>query len=356
MTKVACVFGGESPEFEVSIVSAENVTKQLIKAGFEVLPIGIDPAGKWHFGDSAFSRLQSYNGNGAVKHKHHSRFQLGRLDFDVLFPIIHGRTGEDGSIQGFCELLGIPYVGGGVLNQSICMDKITTKHLLSQNGFPQPLWRGLTLPETAAEREKMIRSLEADFGYPVFIKPSRAGSSIGITKAKNRMDLIGGLELAFNVDSRVIVEMAVPDPVEIEIAGLGGTKPFLSVPGEVLPNREYYDFREKYLDGSTGFVVPAQISASMEKEMLDQAEKAWKLLDCHGLARIDFLCSGQTVFLSEINTVPGFTEISMYPSLLEKSGISQTEMMKQLVDLALKRHAESERNYRYDSESSWYKK
>ncbi|PIE90339.1 MAG: D-alanine--D-alanine ligase A [Acidobacteria bacterium] len=354
MTKVAVLFGGESPEYEVSIVSAENILKQLELAGFETAPIGIDPSGKWHFGSDALNQLKRFRGDGSVKIDSNQRLKLAELQFDVLFPIIHGRTGEDGSIQGFCELLGFPYVGGGVLNQAICMDKITTKRLLTQAGFPQPLWRDLLLKDVLEFKDREICHIESSFGYPVFVKPSRAGSSIGITKAKNRMELLYGLQKAFDVDSRVIVEQAVPNPVELEVSALGKDEPFLSVFGEVIPQGEYYDFNDKYLDGATRFIVPAHVSASMEKDMKTQARKAWKLLNCHGMARIDFLCSGQTAYLSEINTVPGFTDISMYPNLLEKSGISQVKLMRELVKLAFEKHETSQKNYRFNSQSSWY--
>lgn len=356
MTKVGCLFGGESPEYEVSIVSAENVCSKLSEAGYEVIPIGIDPQGKWHVGEGAFSALKAFNGSELEKAALTNRFILDQLDLDVLFPVIHGRNGEDGAVQGFCELLGLPYVGGGVLNQSLCMDKISAKRLLCERGFPQPAWREVTGNPTPAFLEKQAKELEADLGYPLFVKPSRAGSSIGITKAKNRMDLEVALGLAFQFDTRVIVETAILNPVEVEIAALGGTDPFLSVPGEVLPQREYYDFQDKYLDGATQFVVPASIPESMLNDLNDQARQAWSLFDCFGMARIDFLCSGSTVYLSEINTIPGFTNISMYPSLLEASGVDQLELMNRLVDLAIERHRNQPKKHRFNSQSDWYRK
>jgi D-alanine-D-alanine ligase len=355
MKKVACIFGGESPEYEVSIVSAENVTHQLREAGYDVLPIGIDPAGTWHTGSGAFHTLRTFNGDPTCKKLFSSRMTLSDLDFDVVFPLIHGRTGEDGGIQGFCELLGIPFVGGGVLNQSLCMDKITSKRLLCQSGFPQPLWREVLLPGSNKDRDRILRSLESELGYPVFIKPSRAGSSIGISKAKNRMELISGLDIAFAVDSRVIVEQGVPNPVEIELSAMGGADPFLSVPGRIQPRREYYDFKEKYLAGQTLFEIPAAIPESMNQDMVEQARQAWVLFDCYGMARIDFLCSGSTVYLSELNTIPGFTGISMYPGLLEKSGVSQPELMNTLIELAFARHRTSQVNFRYNSHDDWYR-
>jgi len=349
MTLVALIFGGRSPEHEVSIVSARNVNQQLKEAGYNVLPVGIDRQGRWHAGDDAFNTLcneptaQTATGMAQV---------LSRTDLDVVFPMVHGVTGEDGSIQGLCKLLGLPWVGGDALNQSLCWDKLATRTLLHHNRLPQPAFLGFF--RNRYDEDNAIRKIESKLHYPVFVKPSRTGSSIGVSKASGRSQLRDAINLAFEYDYRIIVEQGL-DGQEIEIAGLGALEPELSIPAEIIPGGEFYDFKEKYLDSGTRFVIPAEMKPAQLEEMKGIAQQAWSILNCYGLSRIDFMVTRDGVYLNEVNTIPGFTSISMYPSLMNKSGVSSTQLMKRLIDLALQRDQLLGVKDHFETQDDWYK-
>ncbi len=349
MTVVALIFGGRSPEHEVSIVSARNVNKNLKKAGLQVYPIGIDRAGRWWGGEEAFEILC----NNTQPDSDVSPVQvLSQSACDVVFPLVHGVTGEDGCIQGMCKLLNLPYVGGDPLNQSLCWDKLATRTILANNGLPQPRFLGFFKHEF--DEGRAVQQIESTLDYPVFIKPSRTGSSIGVSKAHCREDLIMALGKAFEYDYRIIVEENI-DGQEIEIAGLGSTDPQLSIPAQIIPGSDFYDFSEKYLNSGTRFVIPAPIEPHRLDELKAIARKAWVLLNCYGLSRIDFMVSKNGVYLNEVNTVPGFTAISMYPALMEKSGVSPVNLMKKLVELALKRDELLACKDHFETSQNWYK-
>ena len=346
-------FGGQSPEYEVSIVSARNVHRQLQAAGYDAIPVGIDPGGNWHCGSDAFDILMDAAGKTFSGRPDMMGFQkLLDQGVDVLFPLVHGVSGEDGYIQGLCRLAGLPFVGGDVLNLSLCWDKIATRTIARAHGLPQPEF--VAIGHDDWEPNGFIPKIEAIMEYPVFVKPSRAGSSIGISKVKNRDELAPSIEEALKYDFRVIVEQGL-NAREIEIAGLGASNPTLSVPAEIIPGGEFYDFEEKYIKDQTKFIIPATFSQQQLEDLRSMARKAWKALSCFGMARIDFLVTPEVVYLNEINTIPGFTPISMYPALLERVGISQPQLMTELVNLALKRDTLLAVTHRFDSKEDWFK-
>ncbi len=353
MTRVALIFGGRSPEHEVSIVSARNVFLQLQNAGFETIAVGVDRTGTWHIGAEAFRILCNPPAEKpSQKTDYEGLLKLILERVDVVFPLIHGVSGEDGCLQGLCELLDIAYVGGDVLNMSLTWDKLATRTLLRQNNVPQPEF--LALFRDQYEADISISRIEATLDYPIFIKPSRTGSSIGVSRANNRKALVAAVELAFQYDYRIIAEQGL-DAREIEIAGVGGSDPFLSVPALIIPENDFYDFEEKYIKSTTRFVIPAEIEETQLKALNRIAGRAWSLLNCYGMSRIDFLVTSDNVYLNEINTVPGFTPISMYPALLKKSGMGPEALMRRLVELALERKEHLARRDRFDSHLDWYK-
>jgi len=354
MTRVALVFGGRSPEHEVSIVSARHIRKGLLEAGFEIELVGVDREGRWHVGEDAMTRLCSKDG-GALDSRHAALAGLRRLlegGVDVVFPIIHGISGEDGAIQGLCDFMGLPYVGGDMLCMSLTWDKIATRVLLKANGLPQPefmpLHRGRFRESEALDR------IEAIMRYPVFVKPSRTGSSIGIARVENRDDLRTALDQAFRFDTRVVVEQGLRAQ-ELEIAALGGVEPLLSPIAEIRHGGPFYDFEQKYLKDETSFDIPAKINARQRQKLESFARRAWTLFNCYGLARIDFLVTDTEVYLNEINTLPGFTPASMYPTLMERAGFKLTETLVRLVDLALKRGENAPRQTTFRSNRDWFR-
>lgn len=356
MTRVALIFGGQSPEHEVSIVSARFVDQTLSAAGFKVVRIGIDREGGWHAGENVFSWLvnqesapESAKRSGLVPGNHQL---LADLEVDVVFPLIHGVTGEDGVIQGYCEMLGLPFVGGGPLNQSLCWDKIVTRTMLAAAGLPQPKFVALHRHEKSVE--EWAGTVTRSLNFPVFVKPSRTGSSIGISKVNEPESLIKALEKAFDFDYRVIVEEGLKAR-EMELAGLGAADPLITEPGELIPENDFYDFEEKYIKNTTQFHLPAELPLERVEAMKDQARTAWRALNCFGMARIDFLVTEDDIYLNEINTIPGFTAISMYPRLAAQSGIDAQELMKKLVELAMERSRLMKRSRNFSSNLNWYK-
>ena len=346
MTTVALVFGGQSPEHEVSIVSARFVNEQLKLAGFETLLVGIGRNGNWYVGPPAFDALVHSAESEPSNH------DLPRnLGADVVFPLVHGLTGEDGCLQGLCCLYGLPYVGGDPLNASLCWDKITTRVMLAAHGLPQ-------LPYVCLDRDNFdeardLQEIEEKLNYPIFVKPSRTGSSIGVARVAERSELLPALHQAMAYDYRIIVENGL-QAREIEVAGLGARDPLLSIPAEIQSENDFYDFEEKYIKDSARFIVPAPLDGPVREKLYDYARRAWRLLNCHGMARIDFLVTETEAYLNEINTCPGFTAISMYPRLLRETGVSSPELMKRLVDLALERHGTTGSAHFY-SKADWWK-
>jgi D-alanine-D-alanine ligase len=264
----------------------------------------------------------------------------------VIFPVLHGPFGEDGTIQGLLELAGVPYVGCGVLASALGMDKIACKEVWAAHGLPIGPWHALKRKAWEADPAAALAAVEAILRYPVFVKPANLGSSIGVSRAGNRAELALALTDAARYDRRLLIEEAIPQAREIECAVLGNDDPIASVPGEVVPCNEFYDYAAKYLDGSSQLLIPAPLPPEITARVRDLAVRAFKAIDGAGLARVDFLMDGITgqILINEVNTMPGFTAISMYPKLWEASGIPYAELVERLIDLALERHADRGRS------------
>jgi D-alanine-D-alanine ligase len=378
--KVAVLFGGRSGEHEVSIMSARSVMRALDPEKYEAIPVGITRQGGWIVGADPVKALESEDFTGtqpAAIFADPSRQGLwadtgvpaaanSALDtvagggestlatlsqVDVVFPVLHGTFGEDGTVQGLLELAGAPYVGGGVLNSALAMDKIAFKDVAKARGLPITDYVWTTRRQWAAEPEVVLDEVERKLGYPVFTKPANLGSSVGIMKCHDRAELRAGLDEAARYDRRILAEWAVPDAREIEISVLGNEEPTASVPGEIIPSREFYDYQAKYLDhgeDASGLLIPAPLDEATTRQVQHLAVEAYRAIDGAGMARVDFLLSRTTgeLYLNEINTIPGFTSISMYPKLWEASGIPYPQLLDWLIDLALDRHAENARSVR----------
>ena len=362
VARVMVVFGGRSGEHEVSIASARAVVDALHRSGrHEVLPVGITREGAWiSSGDPmrelesrARERAREYAGSPPPKHSQKSftklvvpasqRLPVGLDDVDVVFPVLHGPYGEDGTIQGVLEVASIPYVGSGVLASAAGMDKVTMKKLFAFHGLPQVRWLGLSRKEWEGDRRRRIGEIETALGYPCFVKPSNLGSSVGINRATNAGELAEALDAAATLDRRIIVEEGV-NAREIEVSVLGNEEPEVSVPGEIVVTRqEFYDYEAKYTEGGMELNAPASLSEDTLTEVYRIARTAYTALDAAGMARVDFFLERSTgrVLLNEINTIPGFTPTSVYPKLWAASGLPYEELLDRLIRLALERHGAS---------------
>ncbi len=369
--RVGVIFGGRSGEHEVSLVSATAIIEALDKKKYDVVPIGIAKDGRWVSSPEALSMLKS----GAEIRPALERFLLPEptrkalvslngevhpeMAVDVIFPVVHGTYGEDGTLQGLLELANIPYVGAGVLASAVGMDKVIQKQLHKQAGLPVVKHVWFLSKVCAADPKKVAAAVEKALRYPVFVKPANTGSSVGITKAHNREELIQGLALAAEYDRKVLVEQGVRNAREIEVSVLGNDDPMASVPGEIIPSNEFYDYDAKYVDGKSRAIIPAKLPARVVKKLQQLAVKAFTTLDAAGMARVDFFVVRNTnsLFLNEVNTIPGFTSISMYPKLWEASGISYAELLDRLIQLALERSSEKSRlRTSYSPAQPWYRR
>jgi D-alanine-D-alanine ligase len=354
---VGLLFGGESPEHEVSIVSARSIAANLDPARFEVRPMGIARNGVWVMNGDPMARLAAGELPQRSEHPFLPLEQGAEATPlpDVFFNAIHGAGGEDGQIQGYLEPLHRPYTGAGLLAMAAALDKWITKRIWESGGLPVVPYQGLTEEHWRKAPQPILRNLEA-LGLPVFVKPANLGSSIGIEKVGSREDLPAALDRAFGYDRRVLVEQGV-DARELEVAVLGGDDPFVSVPGEILVAGEFYDFKDKYLDGKSSVRIPAELPQGMANLITQYAVAAFRALDAYGMARVDFFLDRATgrIFLNEINLIPGFTSISMYPKLMEASGIAYPDLLSRLIDLAILRHAEKTAKTRFfQSGSRWF--
>ena len=328
--------GGQSEEHEVSLNSAKSVLLALPKDRFEVTPLVITKAGRWlppSEAGAALERGAAEVGGELVLHQASSA-----TAFDVVFPLLHGPMGEDGTVQGLLTLAGIPFVGSGVLGSASSMDKLLMKAVLGAHGIPQVAHMGVTRAEYSAAPQGVLAKLEP-LGFPVFVKPANLGSSVGISKAGNPAQLQTAVELALRFDRRAIIESGTPHgkPRELEVAILGNDHPAASPVGELTFDGEFYDYDTKYVAGRAAMHIPADVPLGIAERVQHLALMAFKALDCAGLARVDFFYVPQTgeVFLNEVNTMPGFTQTSMYPKLWEAGGISYGDLVVRLVDLAL---------------------
>jgi D-alanine-D-alanine ligase len=346
---VAVIFGGRSGEHEVSLQSAKYIMDMIDKEIYNVIPIGITKDGQWFTGPNVREGLlqgevfghplsiRLFGKDRGFMVKKDDGWQ--ELAIDVVFPCIHGSYGEDGCLQGLLEILNIPYVGSGVLGSAVGMDKGMMKTIFTQKGLPVGPYITFNKYQWEREKDLLFEQIES-FGYPLFIKPANLGSSVGITKAKNSEDLLRGVELALQYDLKIVVEKGLIAR-ELECSVLGNNELFVSTVGEIIPGNEFYDYNAKYIDDNSQIIIPAKISSEVEKEIQRLAKAAFRALDCCGLARVDFFYDHQgNIWLNEINTLPGFTRISMYPKLIEASGIKGKELVMELIRLALERKEE----------------
>jgi D-alanine-D-alanine ligase len=353
--RVMVVFGGRSREHEVSLASARAIIDALRESErYEVLPIGITREGRWISSGDPMHELKSRARESVGSSLEDSSANVAQLTTaseklppslvgtaDIVFPILHGPYGEDGTVQGMLELAGIPYVGSGVLGSAAGMDKVTMKKLFAFHGLPQVEWLGLSRKEWERDRRHWIREIKAALGYPCFVKPSNLGSSIGINEATNPTELTEALDAAAALDRRIIVEGGV-DAREIEVSVLGNEETNVSVPGEiVVTEREFYDYEAKYTEGGMELVAPAEVSGGTAVEIQRIARAAYAAIDAAGMARVDFFLERGTnrLLLNEINTIPGFTSTSVYPKLWAASGLPYGQLLDRLIQLALERHS-----------------
>jgi D-alanine-D-alanine ligase len=359
--RVGVIFGGRSGEHEVSLASAQGIMKAINKEKYEVLPIGITKDGRWIASGDPMKALQSGLAAGSEPvallgdpsqrglmrlEESESGLTAARLtDIDVIFPVLHGPYGEDGTVQGLLELAGIPYVGAGVTGSALGMDKLVFKDLMRAHGLPVVPYIGIKRKEWERDPEAVMGRIEAAFSYPMFVKPANLGSSVGVGKVHDRTELPVALDEAARYDRKLLAERGI-NAREIEVSVLGNDDPIASVPGEIIPCREFYDYRAKYIEENSELLIPAPIPEETARRVRELAIRAYLVIDCAGMARVDFLLDRDdgTLYLSEVNTIPGFTLISMYPKLWEASGISYTELIDRLIELALERHEDKSRS------------
>jgi D-alanine-D-alanine ligase len=350
--RLAILYGGRSAEHQISVVSARSVMEALDPDRFEVVPIAITRHGAWLLPDRSPLELTASDGTlpevdpagteVALRPEQRaaSLSAAGIGQVDVVFPILHGPFGEDGTVQGMFELADLPYVGSGVLASALAMDKAMAKVVLTQAGLPQAPYLAVAERIWLADPERVAAEVAGGLAYPVFTKPARLGSSIGISKVKSPADLAAGLAAAFAHDSKALVEQGVAAR-ELECGVLGNDRPEASVVGEVIPSREFYDFEAKYLDDALKLEIPAPVPEAVAAQVRELSLRAFQALDCEGFARVDFFYEEATgrVLLNEVNTIPGFTPKSMFPMLWAASGLAYPDLVARLVDLAVQRHA-----------------
>jgi D-alanine-D-alanine ligase len=337
------VFGGRSGEHEVSLASARAIMEALGRNGrHEILPVGITREGRWLSSGDPMRELEAVSEQQSSGPPARAQEKLPAAigGVDVVFPVLHGPDGEDGTVQGLLELAGVPYVGSGVLASAVGMDKITMKKVFAHHGLPQVRWVGLTRNEWRHDPSGCIERIEVSPGYPCFVKPANLGSSVGISKAEDAESLKEGLDEAASYDRRIIVEQGV-DAREVEVAVLGNEDPEVSLPGEVIiRGNDFYDYEAKYVEGGMELIVPADIPGETAAEIREMARVAYTSIDAAGMARVDFFLERDTqrLLVNEINTIPGFTPTSVYARLWDASGLPYEELLERLIELALERH------------------
>lgn len=363
--RIGMLFGGRSAEHDVSLRSAMTIIDALDSDKYEVMPIGISRTGQWltggdpmqaltssspmfHLGEGEMSSTETLDAAATSELVHKagssasSSVPSGVTEgVDVIFPALHGPMGEDGTVQGLLELANVPYIGSGVLGSSMAMDKAVTKVILDQAGLPQLPWRLINRKDWRRDPEEIAEGIAETIGFPCFVKPANLGSSVGISKVHNAGEFTAAMELAAHHDRRIVVEQGV-NAREIELAVLGNDEPIASIGGEVRPQGEFYDYNAKYVDDTAELIIPAKLDSTLLGYLQSMAVDAFKALDLAGLARVDFFVEKDTdrVYINEVNTLPGFTSISMYPMLWEASGVPISELVDRLVQLALERYSE----------------
>ncbi len=360
--RIGLIFGGKSGEHEVSLASAQAALRALDATKYKVVLIGVSKEGKWLTGGNPLQQLINAAHSPLLQAAHdasdagapndalvsHSAAEMSvanALDVDVAFPLIHGPNGEDGTLQGLLELADVPYVGAGVAASAVGMDKQLMKALFRGAGLPVVEFLVVTRRQWEREPEETIREIETALSYPCFVKPANLGSSVGVAPARNWDELTQALSNAALYDRKILVERAV-DAREIECSVLGNDAPLASLPGEVIPEREFYDYAAKYADERTRLIVPADLTGEQTRTVQELAVRAFQALDCCGMARVDFFLDKRDgkILVNEINTIPGFTAVSMYPRMWQASGLSYSQLLDRLIQLALERHADKKRN------------
>ena len=360
--RVGIIFGGRSGEHEVSYCSATSIINAIDKNKYTVIPIGITKQGKWISPQETARALQSGKIEGkssVVLLSDPSSKALIYIDsnqglnkspdlekLDVIFPVLHGPYGEDGTVQGLLELANIPYVGAGVAASAISMDKDLMKIIFQQKGLPVLKWLTIKRQEWQVDKVETLSLVQKNFEYPLFVKPTNLGSSVGITKVHEKEELEKAIDLASSYDRKILIEQGLEEAREIECSVLGNDEPRVSVVGEVKPAGEFYDYDSKYIDEGTQLIVPADLPDKVSKEVQQIALRAFRAVDAAGMARVDFFVTKKEnkIYLSEINTIPGFTSVSMYPRLWQATGISYPELIDRLIQLALERHQDKNQN------------
>jgi D-alanine-D-alanine ligase len=358
--KLGIIYGGRSGEHEVSLMSARSVLSVIDRRKFDVIEIGISRQGQWFIGNDLMKKLEDENfdqltpaiflptpQNPGIYARENDRILL-HSHLDVLFPVMHGTYSEDGTLQGLFELADIAYVGSGVLGSAACMDKGLFKDIMIANDIPVLAYKIFNRHMIEHEMESCLNSAETIGDYPLFTKPANLGSSVGISKCNNRNDLMKGLRFAAQYDRRIVIEKGINKAREIEVSILGNEYPSASIPGEIVPKDIFYTYEEKYINETAELLIPANISKETITQVQLMALRAYKATDCAGMARVDFLIDPETeaIFLNEINTIPGFTKISMYPKLWEASDLPYPELVEKLIDLALERKSQRDKTER----------
>src|SRR6266487_988197 len=352
---VAVLFGGRSGEHDVSLMSARSVLSVLDPVIYEVTQIGITREGKWLTGEDVLGKFEQNNMDGLthfVLSPDPSDVKRQTSNVDVFFPVLHGTFGEDGTLQGLFELANVAYIGAGVVGSAVGMDKGIFKDVMIANNIPIVDTIVVLRLDIETNMPAIIEEAEKISEYPLFTKPANLGSSVGVTKCSNRSDLQEGLMEAASFDRRVLIQKGIRHAREIEVSVLGNDEPVASVCGEVLPSREFYSYESKYLDGTSGLVIPAQLPHEISECIREYAVQAYKAVDCAGMARVDFFIEKDTnkIYLNELNTLPGFTKISMYPKLWEASGLPYHKLVDRLIELAMGRKVDHDRtSYTYRS-------
>ncbi|MEO6802321.1 MAG: D-alanine--D-alanine ligase family protein [Granulicella sp.] len=358
--RIGILFGGRSGEHEVSLLSAASILQAIDRKKYDVLPIGISKQGRWLLESESQSLLagtagplQLHAGTERSPELSPER-RMNDLGLDVVFPVLHGTFGEDGTIQGLLELADVAYVGSGVLGSATGMDKAAMKQLFAAAGLPQTPHVAVLRNEWKADPKRCVKLIEKHLAYPVFVKPANLGSSVGISKVHGRSELAAAMDLAASFDRKLVIEQGVggpgAKPRELEVAVLGNDTPEASVVGEIVPGAEFYDYEAKYHSAASVPIIPAKLSKSQEKQIRAMAIAAFRACDCAGLARVDFLMEPDgkgtaRIYLNEINTMPGFTSISMYPKLWQATGISYKKLIDRLIALAVERYREKQQTY-----------
>jgi D-alanine-D-alanine ligase len=359
--RVGIVYGGRSGEHQVSLATAFSVLSNFDYEKYEIVPFYITKSGEWRTGGLLLEPPKSQqqlllteqellSQETAVAAMLNRSTEISKAGdssasnssvkaLDVFFPLLHGTFGEDGTIQGLFEMAGIPYVGAGVLASAVGMDKLVMKKLFAQEGLPQCIFRGFTRTEWEKRQSFYILEIETALGYPCFVKPANLGSSVGVSKAKNREELIEAVQMAFRYDRKVVVEEFV-DAREIEVSVLGNEEPIASVPGEIVSSNDFYDYKAKYIDGKSSMIIPAELTPEQTEQVRELAIRAFRAIDGSGLCRADFFLRRQdgAILINEVNTLPGFTPYSMYPLLWKESGKPYRELLDDLIRLAIERY------------------